>query len=673
MGTRNLWGVSSLRVRLTLTVVAIFSLAAAGAAIAQSPPHSSPTPPPGVATKATEAANAAVAKRLPIDDPSDFEDARRGRIAQIDGGIIRNAKGETIWDANSFSFITGPAPASVNPSLWRQSKLNAEHGLFEVTPGIYQFRGYDIAVMTLIKGQTGWIVVDPLSAVESAAAGLALANKTLGMLPVSGIIFTHSHGDHFGGVAGLATAERLKSGSLPIVAPHGFILEAVSENVLAGPHMGRRAQFQFGVQLPRAPSAMVGTGLGQTLATGGTQSLAKPTLEVGAGSAPVTIDGVVFEFIDAANSEAPAEFMFYLPQFKALSSAEVATGTFHNVLTQRGAKVRDTLGWSKAIDSALRQYGDKAQVVFGSHNWPSWGPAAVRQFLAHHRDAYRYIHDQTLRRANAGGTMVEIAEDIGEPGFAKTDFSVRGYYGTYNHNAKAVYQHYFGWWDGVPAHYNPHPPVEESRRYVAAMGGTKKTLKAGTKAFEAGDYRWSSTLFNHLVFADANNAAAKLWLAASYEQQGFQAESGAWRNYFLKAAQELRSVTTPGSVLVQNAAYLAAIPTNSLFDAITARFNPAKYKGGQAVIRFDFTDRKEKATLHVDDSVVFPRMGADDTAANVSVTMTRADFDTVIAGSGTFPSLLASGAAKSEGDLAIMAGFFAALDKAAGNFNVVTP
>lgn len=648
--------------------LSLYLLASASAVVAQSPP------PPGSVTQATEAANASLGNQLQLDDESDFEDARRGRLAQVEGGIITNSRGGVVWDANSFSFIKGTAPASVNPSLWRQSKLNAEHGLFEVVPGIYQFRGYDIAVMTLIKGKTGWIVIDPLSAVESAAAGLALANKTLGVLPVSAIVFTHSHADHFGGVAGLAPQAVLKSGKLPIIAPHGFLIEAVSENVIAGPHMARRAQFQFGVGLPRTPLGMVGTGLGQTLPSGNATSLAKPTLEVGAGSAPVDIDGIRFEFVDAAHSEAPAEFMFYLPQFKAFSSSEVATGTFHNVLTQRGAKVRDTLGWSKAIDAALRKYGDQADVVFGSHNWPTWGNGNVRTFLAHHRDAYRFVHDQTMRRANAGGTAVEIAEDIGEPDFAKKDFSVRGYYGTYNHNAKAVFQNYFGWWDGVPAHYNTHPPVEESRRYVAAMGGPKKTLQQGVKAFEAGDYRWSSTVFNHLVFADANNnSAAKSWLASSYEQQGFQAESGAWRNYFLKAAQELRGASPVGSLVRQNAAYLSSIPSGSLFDSLAARFNPAKSTRPGSVIRFKFTDRDETVTLHIGSAVVFPRMGDDAAAPTLNVTTTRNTFDAILAKDTDFPTAIVAGAVKVDGNIADIGAFFAALDPPTAGFNVVTP
>lgn len=630
-------------------------------------------PAPGTVTKATADANAKVAAALPLNDPSDFADATRGRLAQIEGGIIRNAKGDVVWDVNSYAFVKGDAPASVNPSLWRQSKLNSEHGLFEVKPGIYQFRGYDAAVMTVIRGKTGWIVVDPLTAVESAAAGMELVRKTLGDLPITGIVFTHSHGDHYGGVAALASPEVLASGKIPIVAPHGFTDEAISENVIAGIYMGRRAGFQFGAALPRDATAQVGTGLAQALPTNNRASLAKPTLEVAKGAAPVVIDGITFEFIDAAASEAPAEFMFYLPDFKALCSSEVATGTFHNVLTQRGAKARDTLNWSKAIDTALRGYGDKSDVVFGSHNWPTWGSDNVKTFLTHHRDTYRFIHDQTMRLANSGETATEIAEQVGEPTFAKTDFSTRGYYGTYNHNAKAVFQYYFGWWDGVPANYNRHVPTEESKRYVAAMGGAKKALAVGIKAYDGGDYRWSSTVFNHIVFADPANALAKQWLAASYEQQGFQAEAGTWRNVFLQAAYELRNGVPKPRIDVAGAGVIRAVPTANLMDALAARFNPAKSTRPNTTVQIVFTDRNEKVAMHVGESVLFPSMGQLLDKPTATLTTTRQTFDSLILQTLDIGQAIQSGAMKFDGDPTAIGAMFVALDKPEMTFNVVTP
>ena len=480
------------------------------------------------------------------------------------------------------------------------------------------------------RGQIGWIIVDPLTAVETAAAGMELVRKTLGDRPITGIIFTHSHGDHYGGVAALATPEVLASGKIPIIAPHGFTDEAISENVLAGIYMGRRAGFQFGAALPRSVTGQIGTGLGQALPVNNRGSFARPTLEVARGAAPIVVDGVTFEFIDAAGSEAPAEFMFYLPEFKALSSSEVATATFHNVLTQRGAKARDTLNWSKAIDAALRTYGDKADVVFGSHNWPSWGQDNVKTFLTHHRDTYRFIHDQVLRLANSGETATEIAEQVGEPAHAKTDFSTRGYYGTYNHNAKAVFQYYFGWWDGVPANYNRHIPTEESQRYVAAMGGAKKALAIGIKAYDAGDYRWSSTVLNHIVFADPANQPARNWLAASYEQQGFQAEAGTWRNVFLQAAQELRNGVPPSRIDVAGAGGIRALPTANLMDALAARFNPAKSTRPNTPVQIVFKDRNEMVALHFGASVLFPSMGQTLDAPTATPTTTRAVFDGMI-------------------------------------------
>jgi alkyl sulfatase BDS1-like metallo-beta-lactamase superfamily hydrolase len=631
-------------------------------------------PPVGIATAATKAANAKVAAALPLDNQDDFKDATRGRLGQIEGGIIRNAKGDVVWDANSYAFLKGTAPSTVNPSLWRQSQLNAEHGLFEVVPGIYQLRGYDISVMTLIKGKTGWIIIDPLTAVESAAAGLALANKLLGERPVAAVVFTHSHADHFGGVRGVTTPEAVASGKVMVIAPNGFLAEAVSENVLAGNYMGRRAVFQFGAGLPRNEAGQVGTGLGQALPTNSTASLIRPTVELSAGAAPMQIDGITFQFADAAQTEAPAEFVFYLPEFNALCSSEVATGTFHNVLTPRGAKVRDTLAWSKVIDGMLRQYGDKAEVVFGSHNWPSWGKENVRTFLTNQRDIYRFIHDQTVRGANRGGTMTEVAEDIGEPEMAKADFSVRGYYGTINHNSKAVFQHYFGWWDGVPANYNPHTPVQEARRYVAAMGGEKKALAIGTQAFASGDYRWSSRVFNHVVFANPDSKVARDWLAASYEQQGFQAESGAWRNYFLKGAQELRSgpPKQSGAINQASAAYLAGVPTSALFDALAARFNPSA-AAREVRLQFRFTDRKELISLHAGKATLFPRMGEQLENPTATLVTTRAAFDQMLAGERTILDSLSSGAMTISGDGSAFAAVFGALDQFPANFNVVTP
>ncbi|MEP2988056.1 MAG: alkyl sulfatase dimerization domain-containing protein [Parasphingorhabdus sp.] len=628
-------------------------------------------PPAGVATEATKKANAEVAERLPIADQTDFENANRGFLVKIDEPIL-NADGSVSWDPSEFQFMSGGAPDTVNPSLWRQGKLNSIHGLFEVVPGIYQIRGYDLAQMTLIAGKTGWIIIDPLTTPAPAKAGLELANKTLGERPVAAVLFTHSHGDHFGGVAGVASQADVQSGKVPIVAPHGFLAESVGESVIAGTAMNRRVQFQFGTALPVGKAGHVGGGLGQKLSSGDV-ALFAPTRSVSKDGETIVIDGITFEFMDAGETEAPAEFVFYLPQFKALHTAEVVTRTFHNVLTPRGALVRDTLKWSKVIDTMLAKYGAKSDVLVASHHWPTWGSDNVQVALKNQRGLYRYVHDQTMRQANQGATMHEIAENIGEPDFAKTDFGVRDYYGTLNHNSKAVYQRYFGWWDAVPAHYHQLPIVEASQKYLKAMGGAEKALAVGEEAFEAGDYRWAATVFNHVVFADPANAMAKNWLASTYEQLGFQAEAGTWRNIYLVGAKELREGNNnKDSISTANARVLNGIPAVDLFDALATRFNPKKMQGNGGVIQFSFPDRQEEVMVDLNKSYLFPRDGKVEISA-AQVSIDRSDFTKLLMLQANPLELIQSGALKLSGDTALMAAMFGALDEVNPQFDIITP
>lgn len=628
-------------------------------------------PPVGVATEATKKANADFAARLPIADQTDFENARKGFLAKIDKPIL-NEDGSVSWDPSEFEFIKGDAPDTVNPSLWRQGQLNSIHGLFEVVPGIYQIRGYDLAQMTLIAGETGWIVIDPLTTPAPAKAGLALANKTLGERPVVAVLFTHSHGDHFGGVSGVASQEDVRSGKVQIIAPHGFLAESIGESVIAGTAMNRRVQFQFGTALPVGTKGHVGGGLGQKLSSGDV-ALMPPTKSISKDGETLTVDGITFEFMDAGETEAPAEFVFYLPQFKALHTAEVVTRTFHNVLTPRGALVRDTLKWSKVIDTMLAKYGTKSDVLVASHHWPTWGSDNVQAALKNQRGIYRYVHDQTMRQANQGATMHEIAENIGEPDFAKTDFGVRDYYGTLNHNSKAVYQRYFGWWDAVPAHYHQLPIADASTKYVAAMGGLDKALAVGEAAFAAGDYRWAATVFNHAVFAEPDNQAAKNWLAATYEQLGFQAEAGTWRNIYLVGAKELREGNnTEDSISTASARVLNGIPAVDLFDALATRFNPKKMQGNGGVIQFSFPDRKEEVMVDLNKSYLFPRAGKVETSA-AQVSISRSDFTKLLMRQANPLELIQSGALKLSGDTALMAAMFGALDEVNPQFDIVTP
>ena len=627
-------------------------------------------PPAGEATAITADSNAAVADALPLADQRDFNDARRGFLAKIEQDIV-NPDGSVAWQVNQFDFLQGVPPPNVNPSLWRQSQLSAIHGLFEVVPGIYQLRGYDLAVMTLIKGKTGWIVVDPLLSAAPAAAGLELANGTLGKRPVSAVIYTHSHGDHFGGVRGVVDIADVQNGKVPIIAPHGFTAEVVGESVLAGTAMSRRAQYQFATSVPSSPAGGVGVGLGPKLSSGSIGLIA-PTKELSRNDETLDVDGVTFEFLDAGSTEAPSEFVFYLPQFRALHTAEVVTRTFHNVLTPRGALVRDTLVWSRRIDTILTRFSAKSDVILASHHWPGWGQDVVRDRLRNQRDIYRYVHDQTLRMANQGLTMDEIAEQIGEPDFAKQDFGSRGYYGTFEHNAKAVYQRYFGWWNGVPADYNALPKTEEAQRWIAAIGGEDKALEQGKAAFASGDYRWAARLLQTLMFAAPSNDEARAWLASTYEQLGFQAEAGTWRNIYLSGAVDLRTPPATDTLNAMSDQVLASIPTHDLFDALATRFNPAKYQGSEAVVVFTFPDTGEAITIDLRKSVMFPRPGVA-SAADVAITINRSDLNKVLARQVQIPALVEAGAVSWTGNPMHLFALFGALDEQRPQFEIVEP
>lgn len=652
----------------------LLALGACGGANAPGSSQMSPPPAPqaGIASDATRSANNALAARLPLDDQSDFEDVNRGFLAAIKADAIYGANGSIVWNIPQFDFLENPAPDTVNPSLWRQSRLAARHGLFEVADGIWQVRGYDLAVLSIIEGKSGWIIVDPLTTTETASAALALVNDTLGARPVSALIYTHSHADHFGGARGILTEAEIDADSVPVIAPIGFSENAVAENLLAGNHMSRRSTLMFGNTIARSPTAHIGAGLGPALSNG-TISLVAPTEEISGHGRVRVIDGVRFEFIDAGGTEAPAEFMFYLPEKRALCTAEVATKTLHNLLTPRGAKVRDALRWSRTIDDVLVEYGARTDVVFASHHWPTWGNENVTDFLTGQRDIYRYIHDQTLRHANAGSTMTEAAEQISEPAIQAAAFDTRDYYGTLNHNTKAVYQFYFGWWGGVPADYHKLPHEVSAGRYVKAMGGADAVLSLGAKAYEDGDYRWAAELFNHAVFADPENKAARDWLAATYEQLGFQAESGAWRSYYLVGANELRNgipdISRPN---FGNADFLRAVTSLDLFDALAARYNPDKMQGEPFSVAFRFPDTGESVTANIGHSVIVPRAGMDETAT-ARIVVDREKFDQLILGQVKFPELVAKGDLAIEGDASAVGAFLLSLDQPEFWFPVVTP
>ncbi len=561
----------------------------------------------------------------------------------------------------------------MNPSLWRQAQLNAIHGLFAVADGIYQVRGYDIALMTLIRGETGWIVVDFMNSAESAAAAFELAMEHLEARPISAALITHSHGDHFGGVEAVLTAENCGGKKVPIIVPEGFVKYSVSEAVMAGNTMTRRAMYQFGALLPVNPAGVIDGGIGPALPRG-TRGFLSPTHEIGKAGETMTIDGVDFVFQIASGTEAPAEFTFYLPQHKALCMAEVTCRTMHNILALRGVQVRDALLWSDCIDEALRLFGGEAEVYFACHSWPEWGNANVRNFLEEQRDIYRFIHDQTLRLANHGLTPNEIADQTVEPDFMKRSFSVRGYYGTLNHNMKATYQRYFGYFDGNPANLNPLPPVEAGKRYVAAMGGQERVLELAWDSFSAGDYRWAASLLGHVVFADPACVAARNMLAASYEQMGYRAESIVWRNIYLSGALELRNgvQARPGGGSV-NEKIINAMPVGDLFNLLAARLNPDSARGRDIAINFEIAETREQVFVSIGNQVENHRLDYCNENADVSVRLTRLSLNALAGGRASLPDEIAAGSITINGDVTLVQDYLDLHDRFELWFNIAEP
>jgi alkyl sulfatase BDS1-like metallo-beta-lactamase superfamily hydrolase len=624
-------------------------------------------------TDKTAADNAEVARTLDLAETVDFEEAKRGLVASDPNLEVVAKDGRRIWDPKTFDFVKGDAPPSVNPSLWRQAKLNGLHGLFEVTKDVYQVRGYDVSNMTLIRGKTGWIVVDPLTSEETASAALAFARKHLGNDPVSAIIVTHSHVDHFAGIRSILSDEERAKGEVRIIAPEGFVDEATSENVLAGTTMARRAMYQFGLNLPRGPRAYVDTGLGKAPARG-TMGLHLPTDVVDHTPQPMEIDGVRFVFQNAPASEAPAELTFYLPTHKAYCGAEIVNRTMHNLYTLRGAKVRDALRWSGYIDDALYRFDD-AEIVFGSHTWPVFGKERTRAFLKGQRDTYKYIHDQTMRLASQGYTSREIAEQIELPPKLAASFANRGYYGTVRHNSKAVYQFYFGWYDGNPANLDPLPPEEEAKKYVEAMGGSAEVKRKVREAFERGEYRWAATLGNQLVFANAEDGEARELLAGTYDQLGYRAESGVWRSVYLTGAQELRH-GVQGEPISPAAALgiVRHLPIEEFLNAMATRVNGPEAAEESVAINLVFTDTGETHVLTLENGVLNHAQREANPDAAATVKLTRALFLRMAMGQAGLRELIFSDELSVEGSRMSLLSFFSNFDPMGeGLFPIVTP
>lgn len=627
------------------------------------------------ATEATRKANAAVTGSLPIDHQQDFEFVDKGFLATREDPEIRSEGGELLWDLERFRFLEGPAPDTVNPSLWRQAKLNARHGLFEVTDGIYQVRGFDIANITFIRGRSGWIVIDPLTCAETAAAALDLVNRKLGPRPIHTVIYTHSHIDHFGGVRGVTNDADVADGATGVVAPEGFLEAAVSENVIAGVAMGRRATYMYGSLLPAQPDGYVDSGLGKGPVLGSVGLIA-PTETITYTGEERVYDGVEVVFQMTPNTEAPAEMNFYFPQFRSLCMAENCTATLHNLYTPRGAQVRDSLSWSKYIDESIRLFSERSDSVFASHHWPRWGEGVVKDFLTAQRDAYRYIHDQSMRLANKGETMVEIAEQMSLPESLRTQMHVRDYYGTVNHNCKAVYQRYLGWFDGNPAHLHELPPVESSEKYVEFMGGAAEILAKARASFEKGEYRWVAQVVNHVVFADPENGEAKALQADALEQMGYQAESGPWRSFYLTAALELRHGVDRSSTpdLLANAGgILPSMSVSMLFDSMAVRIDGPRAADQSLFVNWDFTDTKEQYVLRIENGVLSYTPDMQDDSATATMRLTRTALNDLILGRRPLDEIMSSGDLVVDGDGAALMGLFGLLEQGDAAFNIVTP
>ena len=623
----------------------------------------------GDATPATAAVIQASIKGLDLSDNRDMEDAQRGFIARPTGKIL-GSDGNVLIDFDAYRFVEGQAPATVNPSLWRHAMLNAQIGLFKVRDRIYQLRGFDIANMTLIDGQTGWIVVDPLTSRESAAAALAFAREHLGNKPVTAIIFTHDHADHFGGVLGITSSSEVAQRNIPIVAPAGFMEEATSENILAGPAMARRSMYQFGKNLTPGATGIVDTGLGKNVAYG-SMGILPPTQIIDQPVQPLVLDGVSFVFHNMPGAEAPAELTFSIPALKAYGGAELLAQTMHNLLPIRGAKVRDALRWSDYTQIALDELGD-TEVYFGQHNWPIWGNERIREFITKHRDVYKYLHDQTVRLMNAGYTPNEIADKIQLPDSLASYFGTRGYYGDLRHNVKAIYQMYLGAYDGNPAHLNPLVPKESAKRYVELMGGNAKVVEAARVAYDKGEYRWVAELLDQAVLAKPDDTAAKELLARVYEQMGYQAESATWRNSYLTAAMELRNGPPAKGVKRSDLIELMKqTPTERFLEAMAASLDGPAADGKNWTFNLVLTDTNESFVLWIENAVLHYRKGPTAANANATLTVTKDLFVQLLGGTAGLKETLTSDDLKVDGSKIDLVRFLGLLEKAPGNFAIV--
>ncbi|NYD67998.1 alkyl/aryl-sulfatase [Agromyces atrinae] len=618
------------------------------------------------ASHSVEKAHEALLDSLPFDDDGDVAAADRGFLGALVPGVVRAADGRVVWDNDSYGFLDAPAPTTVHPSLWRQSQLVARQGLYEVVEGIYQVRGLDLSNITFVEGDSGVIVIDPLISTETAAAALALYREHRGDRAVVAVIYTHSHIDHFGGVFGVTTQADVDAGRVLIVAPEGFVEHAVAENVYAGTAMARRAGYMYGAALERGPRGAVGAGLGQTTSTGEV-GLIVPTLDITTTGERHTIDGVEIEFQMAPGTEAPAEMHFYFPRYRALCMAENATHTLHNLLTLRGALVRDPHIWSTYLTEAIETFAGRTDTVFASHHWPTWGADDIVRFLSTQRDLYAYLHDQTLRYLNRGYTGAEIAELIELPPAIENAWNARGYYGSISHNVKAIYQRYMGWFDGNPARLWPHPPEALATRYVDAIGGIDRVVEIARAAVESGDFRWAATLLDHAVFAGFDSDEVRHLYAEALEQLAYGAENGTWRNFFLSGATELRGENFGTPTSTSAPTILAQLTADQLWDSLAISVNgPAAWHLDLALdVSFTDLDVNYRVTLKNGVLIAIEKPASD--GAEATVRTTKGRLLALLGGDVTSPGVDITG------DATVLPTLFGVLEPGDPSFAIMTP
>lgn len=620
--------------------------------------------------KAVIDSNASYSSKYNLQNADEFNNAARGFIAKP-SGQIKNEQGDVIWDFDAFNFIKDQAPDTVNPSLWRQAKLNNNVGLFKVADRVWQVRGYDLANMTIIQGKSGWIIVDTLTSKETAQAAIKFARQHLGDQKISAIIFTHSHVDHFGGALGVISTEELKQKKIPIIAPEGFMEEATSENIMAGPAMTRRATYMYGTYLPKNTEGLVDNGLGKAVAVGQIGIL-EPNQLITQKEQKLNIDGLDFVFYNVPSSEAPSELTFSIPSMKLYNGAEILSHTLHNLYTLRGAKVRDTLKWVSYLSQALEQT-QNSEVFIAQHHWPVWGNQNIQDFIKTQRDVYKFIHDQTVRYMNSGLNGAEIAEKIKLPPELDQKLYAHGYYGTLKHNAKAVYQYYMGWFDANPSNLDPLPPKDAAKKYIELAGGEANALKNAQDAYSKAEYRWAAEVLKYVVFNNPANVQAKDLLAKTYRQLGYSAEAATWRNFYLSGAQELQGFT-PLKSTSGRLGLLIHTPTERFLEAMATNLDVENLKNENQCMNLVLTDTQENFSLRIENSVMlFDKYENDRLPTNCpTLKLTKLLYLQLITGGADASKVLVSKDSEVKGNPLKIGKFFSLFKKSNNGFPIVT-